>query len=304
MTATPKTSDTRSGTTTTDADTTLRLAIPKGRMHDSIGRLLADAGMPLRAGARNYRPSVPLADSEVKVLKPRAVIEMLDSGVRDVGFAGADWVAEDSASLVELLDTCLDRVRLVAAAPRTLLEDGQLPMRQLIVASEYPRITQKWIDTQGLDASFLLSFGATEVLPPEDADCIVDNTATGAPLRANGLEIIDELMTSSTRLYASQQAMQNPAKRERIEAFAMLIGSVLEARTRVMIELNVASDALAKVVDILPCMREPTVSELHAGGGWAVKAAVLRKELPTLIPQLKSAGGSDVIVTTPEQIVP
>ena len=139
---------------------------------------------------------------------------------------------------------------------------------------------------------------------PEDADCIVDNTATGATLRANGLEIIDELMTSSTRLYASERAMGDPAKRERIEAFAMIVGSVLEARTRAMIELNVGSDDLARIVDILPCMREPTVSQLHAGGGWAVKAAVPRRELPTLIPRLKEAGGSDVIVTTPEQIVP
>ncbi|MEM1422370.1 MAG: ATP phosphoribosyltransferase [Planctomycetota bacterium] len=299
-TANPATPDSRS----VDTDTTLRLAIPKGRMHDSIGRLLADAGMPMRAGARDYRPSVPLEDSEVKVLKPRAVIEMLDSGVRDVGFAGADWVAEDGASLVELLDTGLDRVRLVAAAPRTLLGGGGLPDRRLIVASEYPRLTRRWIDGKGIDASLLLSFGATEVLPPEDADCIVDNTATGATLRANGLEIIDELMTSSTRLYASERAMDNPAKRGRIEAFALLIGSVLEARTRAMIELNVGSDDLARVVEILPCMREPTVSQLHAGGGWAVKAAVPRKELPTLIPRLKEAGGSDVIVTTPEQIVP
>ena len=289
---------------TNDSDTTLRLAIPKGRMHDSIGRLLTDAGMPLRSGARNYRPSVALDDSEVKVLKPRAVIEMLDSGVRDVGFAGADWVAEDGASLVELLDTGLDRVRLVAAAPVALLENGALPDRELIVASEYPELTKRWIESKGLNATFLRSFGATEVLPPEDADCIVDNTATGATLRANGLEIIDDLMTSSTRLYASEQAIDDPAKRERIEAFAMLVGSVLEARTRAMIELNVADEDLARIVQILPCMREPTVSRLHAGGGWAVKAAVARKVLPSLIPSLKAVGGTDVIVTTPEQIIP
>ncbi|GAB4549287.1 MAG: ATP phosphoribosyltransferase [Phycisphaerales bacterium] len=285
-------------------DTTLRLAIPKGRMHDSIARLLADAGMALRAGSRDYRPSIPLERSDVKVLKPRAVIEMLDSGVRDVGFAGADWVAEDGAELIDLLDTGLDRVRLVAAAPLALLENGRLPGRRLIVASEYPRLTERWIERTGLDADLLLSFGATEVLPPEDADCIVDNTATGATLRANGLEIIDELMTSSTRLYASRRAMEDGAKRERIEALVMLIASVLEARRRVMLELNVADEQLASVVEILPCMREPTVSRLHAGGGWAVKAAVPRSGLPTLIPRIKAAGGTDIIVSNPEQIVP
>ena len=50
------------------------------------------------------------------------------------------------------------------------------------------------------------SYGATEVFPPEDADVIVDCSATGATLRANGLAIVDTLMRSSTRLYASPAA--------------------------------------------------------------------------------------------------
>jgi len=55
------------------------------------------------------------------------------------------------------------------------------------------------------------------VFPPEDADCIVDNMATGETLKANGLMIVDELMRSSTRLYAHPQALEQPAKRARIE---------------------------------------------------------------------------------------
>ena len=47
---------------------------------------------------------------------------------------------------------------------------------------------------------FVRAHGATEVFPPEDADCIVDNTATGSTLRANSLDIVDELMRSSTRM--------------------------------------------------------------------------------------------------------
>jgi ATP phosphoribosyltransferase len=282
----------------------IRFAIPKGRMNEGVFSLLEEAGVRIRATARDYRPSINLPGYSVKILKPRAIIEMLEVGSRDLGFAGADWVAEDGREIVELLDTGLDRVRLIAAAPESILESGRLPSRRLVIASEYANLTSRWIEAKGLDAELLLSYGATEVLPPEDADCIVDNTATGATLEANNLRIIDELMTSSTRLYASRRAMDDPAKREQIEAFAMLVRSVLEARKRVTLELNVSPEDLDGVIEILPCMREPTVATTHGSGGFAVKVAVPREELPALIPLIKAKGGTDIIVVKPEQIVP
>ncbi len=73
---------------------TLRVALPKGRMQEGITRLLTEAGIQVRLGERAYRPSLSLPDTEVKLLKPQNAVEMLHAGSRDVGFAGADWVAE------------------------------------------------------------------------------------------------------------------------------------------------------------------------------------------------------------------
>ena len=229
---------------------------------------------------------------------------MLAAGSRDVGFAGADWVAEKNANLIELLDTGFDPVRLVAAAPRSLLEDGQLPNRRLTVASEYERLARDWITSRGLTADFVHSYGATEVFPPEDADVIIDNTATGETLAANGLSTIDELMTSSTRLYASPAAFDSAEKKVAIDEFVVTLRSVLEARRRVMVELNVSSGLLEDVIAVLPKMREPTIAALHGGEGMAVKAAVPREDLPRLIPSLKSRGATDIAVSRLEQIVP
>ncbi len=282
----------------------LRLALPKGRMYDGVVRLLADAGIGIHIGARGYRPTLSLPGVETKLLKPQNIAEMLEIGSRDVGFAGADWVSELNLDLVELLDTGLDPVRLVAAAPRELLVAGVLPARHLVVASEYERISKAWIARLGLDARFVRSFGATEVFPPEDADCIVDNTATGATLVANDLEIVDELMRSSTRLYANARALEDPAKRSAIEDLVLVLRAVLEARRRVMIEVNVSAERLEAVCAALPCMREPTISSLHGDGGYAVKAAVPRASLPRLIPELKARGGSDIVVSALSQIVP
>ncbi|MFG0245883.1 MAG: ATP phosphoribosyltransferase [Phycisphaerales bacterium JB052] len=285
-------------------ENTIKLAIPKGRMYEGVAKLMGDAGIKIRTSSRDYRPTLSLPGFDVKILKPRAVIEMLDIGARDIGFAGEDWVREDDADLVELLDTGMDRVRLVAAIPERLDELDLLHRDGAIIASEYVRLTQRWIETKGYDAKLIRSYGATEVLPPEDADCIIDNTATGATLEANNLRIIDELMVSTTRLYASKPAMDNPVKREQIERFTLLVRSVLEARVRVMLELNVSNENLARVIEVLPCMRTPTVAPMHNDTGFAVKVAVPREQLTQVIPLIKLRGGTDIIVTNPGQIVP
>jgi ATP phosphoribosyltransferase len=290
----------------------IRLALPKGRMQEAVVRLLADAGVGVSLGSREYRPMVSLGNAavEAKLLKPQNIIEMLDLGSRDVGFAGADWARELGADIVEVLDTGLDPVRLVAAAPRVWVEtrggDGGAlsSTRSLIVASEYERLTTDWIANKKLSARFVKSYGATEVFPPEDADLIVDITASGATLAANGLAVLAELMSSTTRLYASRAAMESPDKRTEIERLALLLRAVLEARRRVMLEVNVTPDRLDAVIRALPCMREPTIAPLHGDAGYAVKAAVPRDQLARLIPELKARGGTDIVVTATAQIVP
>ena len=290
--------------TTVNRTAPFRLGLPKGRMENGVLTLLADAGVRVRPSARGYRPDVSLPGAEAKLLKPQNIVEMLALGSRDVGFAGADWVAELEADVVELLDTGLDPVQLVAAAPAALLENVQLPARRLIVASEYERLTRRWIDAKGLCAEFVRSYGATEVFPPEDADVIVDNTATGATLEANGLAIVDVLMRSSTRLYAHRAALDDPVRRRFIDDLVLLINSVLEARRRVMLEVNASAACLDAVVAVLPSMRQATVARLFGNGGYAVKAAVPRELLPQVIPAVKAAGGTDVVVSTLSQIVP
>jgi ATP phosphoribosyltransferase len=282
----------------------LHLALPKGRMQEGVVALLADAGIRLSTSARGYRPRISLPDVETKILKPQNIVEMLHAGSRDLGFAGADWAAELNANLVEVLDTGLDRVRVVAAAPASVLVGGKLPDRALVVASEYELLARRWIENRGRGDRFVRSYGATEVFPPEDADCIVDVTASGSTLEANALLVVEELMTSSTRLFASRRAWNDSGKRRAIENLAMLLWSVLEARKRVMLELNVSKDRLKPVCEALPCMRFPTISPLAGDESFAVKAAVPRDALPSLIPKLKSLGGTDLVISPLSQVVP
>jgi len=302
-----------------DSGTLVRLGLPKGRMQTKVIQLMSDAGLPVVIDEREYRPRVgngtPTIQYEAKLLKPQNVVEMLATGSRDIGFAGADWVRELGVDLVELLDTGLDPVRIVAAAPETLAKRagpvgttkgawlaacGKPPL----IASEYENISAEWMAEKMPEAGFIRSYGATEVFPPEDADLIIDNCATGSTLRANGLVIVDTVMESSTRLYASKRAMENPATRNAAEALVVILTSVLEARRRVMLEVNVSQADLQSVIEILPCLRSPTLSPLEGGKAFAVRVAAPRNRLAELIPEIKRRGGTDIVVTQLSQLVP
>lgn len=281
----------------------IRLALPKGRMYDQVVSLLKGAGISVRQSARGYRPIISLPNFTTKLLKPRDVIGMLKVGARDMGFAGEDWIQETGTELVELLDTGLNPVRLVVAAPTEILENGKLPSRKIVIATEYPMLAKQWVTENGVDAEILQTFGATEVFPPEDADCIIDNTATGSTLRANGLQIIDDVMTSSTRLYASKEAVADPERKKVIDDFVLLIDAVLQARSRVMMDMNVQQKDLDAVLAVLPSLQRPTVSPLSDSDWLAIRSAIPRKELAAVIPKLKTAGASSIVTSTVEQLI-
>jgi len=282
----------------------VRFALPKGRMYDQVVGLMADSGIRVSRSERDYRPNINLDGFNTKILKPRNVIGMLAEGARDIGFAGNDWVKEMNADLVELLDTKLNPVRLVVAVPSEQVASGEFPKPNMIVASEYVELANGWINQKEYDAKVLTTFGATEVFPPEDADCIIDNTATGSTLRANNLTIVDEVMKSSTRLYANPRSLENAVIRDKVDTLVMLLKSVLEARERIMLDLNVAASNLDSVVACLPCMRKPTISSLHNNDWYAIRSAVRREELVGLIPLLKSHGACDIVTSLPGQIIP
>lgn len=293
--------------TTHNNDSTIALALPKGRMQQGVIDLLKDAGINISIPDRGYRPSINLQDYTVKLLKPQNIIEMLASGSRDIGFGGADWVANLGFDnhVIQLLDTELDHVKVVAAGSSiesfNNMKSSNIPIR---IASEYEKLTLDWITKNKLNATFVRAFGATESFPPEDADLIVDNTATGSTLKANGLQILDTVFVSSTRLYCSTAAYNNPIKRKRIDELVILLQSVLHARTKQAITFNITDAALQKILPTLPCMRAPTVAQLYHGGGYAVNIVVPKTIVGQTVIQLKAEGATDVIVTNINQIVP
>jgi ATP phosphoribosyltransferase len=272
----------------------LRLVLPKGRIFDSVLALLGDAGFGMEVDDRVYVPRVEDPELECKIMKPQNIPRLLEIGSHDAGFTGHDWVVETGAGIDEVLDLGFNPVRIVAAVPEDLA-GASLDRKKLLVASEYERLAREYLDRRGQDYVFLKSYGATEVFPPDDADMIIDNISTGRTLTEHNLVVVDTLMESSTRFVASREAMADPWKSEKIREMKMLFQAVLDARERVMLEMNVPKERLEDIVGELPCMRSPTVAPLWGEQGYAVKIAVRRKEVARLIPQLKKLGATDIL---------
>ncbi|MBN2206856.1 MAG: ATP phosphoribosyltransferase [Candidatus Aminicenantes bacterium] len=281
----------------------LRLVLPKGRLYPEVARLLNDAGVGVEADDRVYHPKVSWPDLEAKIIKPQNIPKLIELGSHDLGFAGADWVREAGAAVREVLDLGFDPVRVVAAVPAGL-SGRALRRRRIVVASEYERIARTYLDANRFDYVLLRTFGATEVFPPDDADMIIDNVATGRTLCGHGLRILAVILESTTRVIVHPRALDRPWKRDKVEELLLLFRSVLDARRRVMIEMNVPSGRLEAIVKRLPCMRSPTVAPLYGRSGYAVKVAVERTEAARLIPRLKKLGACDILESRFEKVVP
>lgn len=272
----------------------LKILLPKGRIYDNVVELFNGAGISIKLPDRAYRPTVNQDDLEAKVMKPQNIGKLLELGAHDVGFTGRDWIEETGADVEEIMDLGFDTVRIVAAVPN-MVSDESLKTKRIIVATEYEKIARKWLDTQKQDSLIVRTYGATEVFPPDDADMIIDNTATGRTLIENGLRIVDTIMTSSTRMFASKAALAVPAKKQKIMELKMLFEAVLDARDRVMLEMNVTRARFQDLVTGLPSMRSPTVSPLYGDDGYAIKIAVKKSEVPVLLPKLKALGATDIL---------
>ncbi len=275
----------------------LKILLPKGRIYENVARLFEEAGITIRLPERAYRPEVNQDDLEAKVMKPQNIGKLLELGAHDAGFTGADWIRETGADVEEILDLGFDKVRIVAAVPAEV-DNETLRSKRILVATEYVNNAEEWLKKNNFRYLVVRTYGATEVFPPDDADMIIDNTSTGRTLQENGLRILDTVMESSTRMYASHSAMQDPAKRKKILELKMLFESVMAARGRVMLEMNVAKADFEKLVAGIPSMKSPTVAPLYGGNGYAVKIVTAKEEVPVLLPRLKELGATDILEYT------
>lgn len=281
----------------------LRLVLPKGSLEKPTLELFEAADLRVeRSSTADYKATVKDPRiAEVRILRPQEIPTYVADGLFDLGIAGRDWVEETASEVVILGELRYSKAssrpfRIVLAVPQDSPFDDVTDLPQGVrVSTEYPELSRRFLEKHGIEADIRLSYGATEAKVPDIVDCIVDGTETGRALRAAGLKIIGDVLTSYTALVANPAAVADPDKHHAMEQIKTLLDGVMEARGKVLVKLNVGPGDLDRVIALLPSMKSPTVSELFGNGGYAVETVVAKETINTLIPDLKDAGASDII---------
>ena len=278
----------------------LRLGIPKGSLQDATVALFAKAGWRISINSRSYFPGVDDPEINCMLVRAQEMARYVETGALDAGITGRDWVFETGAKVAEIGELLYSKqslapVRWVLAVP----EDGPIQsvkdLEGKVIATEVVNLTKKYLARHEVNARVEFSWGATEVKVPELADAIVEVTETGSSLRANRLRVVDTVLESRTVFIANHGSVADPWKREKISNLALLLSGAIAAYTKVGIMLNVRKDQLAAVLDVLPALKNPTISMLSDPEWIAVNTIIDENVVRTIIPRLKAAGAQGIV---------
>jgi ATP phosphoribosyltransferase len=289
----------------------LRLVVPKGSLERQTFELFAAADLRInRSSEVDYRGMVEDARiEEVRVLRPQEIPVYVADGMFDLGITGRDWIEETGATVVTLGELVYSKtterpVQIVLAVhgSSTARRVEDLP-EGTRVSTEYPRLTERFFTAHGVRADIRVSYGATEAKVPEIADAVVEITETGRALEAAGLKVIDVVLESNTALIANPVAAADPVKAHAMGQILTLLQGALDARSHVLVKLNVAEADLEAVIALLPSLKSPTVSKLFGEGGFAIETVVPKSTINVLIPALKDRGATDILEVPLAKIV-
>jgi len=279
----------------------LKLVIPKGSLEQATIDLFRRAGWNITVSPRSYFPAVD--DDEIIMARLRAqeISRYIESGTFDAGLTGKDWILENDSDVIVIDDLVYSKVsqnpaRWVLAVDAE--SDYNVPedLAGKRIATELVRFTRKFFADREIEVDVEFSWGSTEAKVSQGVvDAIVDVTETGSTLRANGLRIIHNLLTTNTQFIANRAAYQDHFKREKIDQIHLLLQAALEARKMVGLKMNVPKNEIDSVVGLLPSLNAPTVAGLYKSDWFSVESVVSEEVVRSLLPKLLKAGATGII---------
>jgi ATP phosphoribosyltransferase len=282
----------------------LLVAVPsKGRMAPPALELCAAAGLRFEAGERALHVPCQNAPVDLLLVRPHDIPEYVQDEVVPVGITGANLVVEADADGVHLADLGFARCTLEAAVPSGAPQQSLADLDGLRVATVYPVSTRAALDRIGVEADLVTVSGSVEAAPRLGlSEAVVDLVSTGSTASANGLRLIGRLLESEAVLIANRNALERQG--ELIGRLQLMLEGVVAARSRRYVMLNAPEAALPEIRELLPGLGAPSVLALAEPGQIAVHAAVDVDEIWDLLPLLKAAGASSILVVPVERLLP
>ena len=278
----------------------LKLGIPKGSLQEATIDLFSRAGWKITLGSRSYVPAIDDTEIECLMVRAQEMARYVQSGALDAGITGHDWVVETGAEVDELAELVyakqrLARVRWVLAVPEGSAIREPRDLQGKTIATEVVQLTRQYLARFGVDARVEFSWGATEVKVPQLADAIVEVTETGSSLRANRLRIVDTVLESATVFIMNRSSASDLWKRQKAENLILMLTGAIAAASKVGLLLNVRRDDLAAVLQVLPALKNPTISNLSDPDWVAVNTIIEEAVVRQLLPKLKAAKAQGIV---------
>jgi ATP phosphoribosyltransferase len=279
----------------------LKIGLPKGSLEKATIELFEKSGWRIKLSSRNYFPEVDDPELSCSICRPQEMSRYVEQGVLDAGITGRDWTMENNSDVVVVEDLIYSKVskkptRWVIAVPGDSAIHTLEDLNGKKISTELVNYTQRFFAERNIKVDIEFSWGATEAKVVSGlADAIVEVTETESTIRAHGLRIIHEMMSSNTQLIANRAAWENPWKREKIQNIAMLLQGALRADKIVGLKMNVPGDKLDSLIAILPSMNAPTIAHLYKSEWFSVETVISEHQVRDLIPKLLRAGAEGII---------
>jgi ATP phosphoribosyltransferase len=282
----------------------LRLAVPnKGRMVEPTLRLLHDAGLVFDEHDRSLVARVQNFDLDILFVRTNDIIEFVGDGVADLGITGIDLLTETGAELPRIRDLGYGRCRLAAAVPNDSPHRSVEGLAGLRVATAHPNSARRFFAGRDIPVDIVPISGAVEVAPRLGlAEAIVDLVSTGSTLVMNGLRQVGDVLASEAILVANPTAQRDRA--DELQALDTMLSAVIAARGRKYLMMNAPAAHLTELEDLLPALESPTIIPLAHEGMVAIHTVIGSDDVWGLLPRLKAAGASGILVLPIEKIVP
>lgn len=282
------------------SDQILQFGIPSGSLQTAAVELFQRAGYTIKTSSRSYYPTIDDAEIECLLIRAQEMARYVGQGILDAGITGKDWILESGVEVVELCELPFSKasrrpVRWVLCVPNDSPVEEVKDLEGKRIATEAVGLANRFLQEHGVTADVEFSWGATEVKPPRLADAIVEVTETGSSLRANNLRVVAEILQSTPRLIVNPRAYQDEWKQTKISNIALMLQACLDAEGRVGLMMNVHSDDLQRVLDLLPALQNPTISSLSDQKWLDVNTIVEESVVRAVIPQLRAAGARGIV---------
>ena len=281
----------------------LRLAIPnKGRLVEPTVRLLRDAGLVFEADDRALVARVQNFDLDILFVRTNDIVEFINDGVAELGVTGLDLVAESGTDAPLVRKLGYGRCRLTLAVPNDSPFRAAEDLAGLRVATSHMGLTKRFFAERAIPVDVIPVSGAAEVAPRLGlAEAIVDLVSTGSTMVVNGLRPVEEVFASEAVLLANKTALAE--RPDVIDSINTMLSATLAARDRKYLMMNAPMAKLAELENLLPGLESPSIIPLAHEGMIAIHSVVEADQVWSLLPRLKAAGASGILILPIEKLV-